>query len=182
MNKLLLAFVLFLTACSANIPDKSREISDFIPREKVEAKNPAKFDWVTENFPKNCRWEKLDRIIDGDTIYTTTEKVRLIGINTPEIKSPFTEEEPGGPEAKEKIRGILADTKKVCLIHDKIGDKIDKYGRSLDYVFTEDGTDVNAEMLKTGFARWYSRFPYERKAEFKAYQNLAKSNNLELWK
>ena len=173
---------LFLTACSSGLPDKSREISDFVPPEKVVVENPANFDWVKENFPQNCRWETLDRVIDGDTIYTTEHKVRLIGIDTPEVKSPFREEEPGGKEASEKTREILKNTKKVCLIHDKIGDKTDKYGRSLDYVFLEDGTDLNAELVKTGFARWYSRFPYERKLEFREYQNLAKKKKVGLWR
>jgi micrococcal nuclease len=182
MKKLLSISILFLTACSFGLPDKSREISDFVPQEKIVVQNPAKFDWVAENYPAECRWEKLLSIIDGDTIKTAKSgKIRLIGINTPEVKSPYTEEQPGGKEATIKIRGILANSEKVCLIHDEIGDQTDKYGRSLDYVFTEDGTDINAEMVRTGFARWYSRFPYERKLEFKEYQNSAKKAGIGLW-
>ena len=182
MKKILLAFIIFLTGCSSGLPDKSREISDFVPQERVEQKNPANFDWASENFPQNCRWEKFSRVIDGDTIVTAKSgKIRLIGIDTPEIQSPFTDEEPGGQEASEKTREILQNAKKVCLIHDQIGDQTDKYGRSLDYVFTEDGIDLNAELVKTGFARWYSRFSYERKAEFKAYQDQAKKTSVGLW-
>lgn len=182
MNKILLITVIILGGCSATLPSKSREISDYIPQEKITEEIPANFNYVKDNFPKNCRWEKLERAIDGDTIVTgKSGKIRLIGINTPEVKSPYTEEERGGPEASAKIRNILQDVKKVCLIHDKIGDQVDKYGRSLDYVFLEDGTDINAEMVRTGFARWYPRFPYERKAEFKKYQTEAKEKKLELW-
>ena len=174
--------MLILSACTSTLPDKSREISDFVPQEKVLLQNPANFDWAAKNFPDKCRWEKIISIIDGDTIKTATSgKIRLIGIDTPELNSPYTDEEPGGKEATEKIRGILADSKKVCLIHDEIGDKTDRYGRSLDYVFSEDGTDINAEMVRTGFARWYSRFPYERKWEFKEYQDSAKKENLGVW-
>lgn len=182
INKVFLFLILFLTACSAGLPDKSREISDFIPQEKIVVQNSANFGWADENYPDECRWEKLVSIIDGDTIKTAKSgKIRLIGINTPEVKSPYTEEEPGGKEATAKIRGILENEKTVCLIRDEIGDKTDRYGRSLDYVFTEDGIDINAEMVKTGFARWYSRFPYERKWEFKEYQDSAKLDGVGLW-
>lgn len=181
MNKLLLAFVLLLTACSATLPSKSREISDFIPREKTEEIILADFTYAEKNFPKNCRWEELKRVVDGDTIHTTKNKIRMIGIDTPEIQSPYTDPERGGKEASTKLREILDGAEKVCLIHDRIGDTTDKYGRSLDYVFTEDGLDLNAEMVKTGHARWYSRFPYERKGEFKHYQQDAKDASLGLW-
>ena len=184
MKNIFLLSVIFLIACTSNLPSKSREISDFIPKEKLKIvytiEEGKKF--VKENFPKNCRWEKLERVVDGDTIVTKKSgKIRLIGINTPEVKSPFTEEEPGGKEASAKIRGILTSVEEVCLIHDPIGDQIDKYGRSLDYVFLHDGTDINAEMIKTGHARWYPPFPYSRKGEFKIYQNSAKKAEVGLW-
>lgn len=179
-----LGLSLVLISCSNSLPDYSRKISSFVPDlEKTDSLNYSDFQWAKEKYPNECRWEKLVRIIDGDTIVTEKSgKIRLIGIDTPEIKSPFTEEEPGGKEATVKIREILADSEKVCLIHDEIGDQTDKYGRSLDYVFSENGLDINAEMLKNGFARWYPRFPYERKKEFQSYQNFAENKKVGLWK
>ncbi len=181
----LLIMLFLLTACSSVLPSKSREISEFIPAEKKvwqTTKNDGE-EFVKNSFPEKCFWDQLEKIIDGDTIITSKKgKIRLIGINTPEIKSPYTEEQPGGAEASQKIREILGKIEKVCLLTDPIGDQIDKYDRFLAYVFLADGTDLNAEMLKSGWARWYSRFPYLRKAEFKVYQAQAQQNKVGLWK
>jgi len=140
------------------------------------------FEFVKENFPKECRWESLVRVVDGDTIIVNrNERVRFIGIDTPEVKDPRKPIERFGPEASGKTKSFLNGAGKVCLISDGIGDGIDKYGRTLAYIFTEDGLDVNAELLHSGFAKGYLYFPFERKEEFACYHKQAKESGVGMW-
>ncbi|WBL43012.1 thermonuclease family protein [Algoriphagus halophytocola] len=65
-----------------------------------------------------------------------TEKIRLIGVDMPEVKREgLTEEEPGGKEASEYVKHLLKG-KKVLLEYDV--QKYDRYGRTLAYVYLED--------------------------------------------
>jgi micrococcal nuclease len=90
------------------------------------------------------------RVYDGDTIQLGNGMhVRYIGINAPEIAHQDTPEEPFGPEAlafNEKI--VLSKTVRIQ------GDQeaSDQYGRRLAYVFLQDGTFVNQEMVRNGLS------------------------------
>lgn len=97
-------------------------------------------------------------VIDGDTIVVgNNEKVRYIGIDTPEIlhpkKGPETYEYLA-KEAMEFNRGLVLN-KWVRLEFDV--EKRDKYNRLLAYVFKDD-VFVNAELVKEGYASVYT-FP-----------------------
>ena len=106
-------------------------------------------NWISRNFPQNCHWKPLSRVVDGDTLKCGEERVRLLGVDTPETKKEGTPVQPFGLEASKFTKDILADDAQVCLIFDTIGDKVDKYDRLLAYVFDEDGNDINGELLKT---------------------------------
>jgi len=87
----------------------------------------------------------VSRVIDGDTIELTNGiTIRYIGINTPEVGQP------GAEEATEANRALV-EGKKVRLEYDV--QKQDKYGRTLAYVYLEDGIFVNAELVKQGYAQ-----------------------------
>ncbi len=94
------------------------------------------------------------RLIDGDTIqvcciFGDREKVRYIGINTPETKHPTKGVEHFGKEASEANRRLVEE-KTVRLEFDL--QQFDKYGRTLAYVYLEDGTFVNAWLVEHGYA------------------------------
>jgi micrococcal nuclease len=93
------------------------------------------------------------RIVDGDTIQVRIadrlERVRYIGMNTPEIHHPRKGEEPGGREASEVNRELVAG-KQVRLELDV--QERDRYGRLLAYVWVGD-TMVNAELVRRGYAQ-----------------------------
>ncbi len=87
----------------------------------------------------------MTRIIDGDTFETETgEKVRLIGINAPEISDIF------GQEAKQYLSDLI-ENKIVELQSDNISNDRDRYQRLLRYVIL-DGVDINKKMVSDGFA------------------------------
>ncbi len=77
-------------------------------------------------------------------------KVRYIGINTPETKHPTKGVERYGKEASEANRKLV-DGNTVSLKFDV--EQRDRYGRLLAYVYLEDGTLVNAWLLKYDFAQ-----------------------------
>ncbi len=94
------------------------------------------------------------RVIDGNTIqvccvFGDRVKVRYIGVDTPETHHPMRGVEPYGMEAAEANRKLV-DGKKVRLEFDV--EQFDKYGRTLAYVYLEDGTFVNAWLVKNGYA------------------------------
>jgi len=92
----------------------------------------------------------VEKVFDGDTILLENgQKVRLLGINTPEVAGPNKDAESGGETAKAWLKQKL-DRKKVRLEIDL--EKQDKYRRTLAYVFTDDKQHINLELVKQGLA------------------------------
>jgi len=92
-------------------------------------------------------------VVDGDTIHVRVggrvEKVRYIGVNTPEVHHPTKGEEPGGREAA-RLNRELVEGKQVRLELDV--QERDRYGRLLAYVWV-DGMMINAELVRRGYAQ-----------------------------
>lgn len=93
---------------------------------------------------------RVKKVYDGDTILLTNgTKVRLLGINTPEVETRNKSAQPLGEEAKQWLEKALLG-KKVFLIKDS--EKKDKYGRTLAYVFNEERRHINLELVEIGLA------------------------------
>jgi micrococcal nuclease len=97
---------------------------------------------------------EVERVVDGDTIVVRldgrSERVRYIGIDTPETHHPDKPVQRFGPEATEANRRLV-EGRTVLLELDV--EPRDKYGRLLAYVYLEDGTFVNASLVEDGYAR-----------------------------
>jgi micrococcal nuclease len=122
------------------------------------------------------------RVVDGDTIHVRigprTERVRYIGINTPEIHHPRRGAEPGGREAAE-VNRELVDKREVRLELDV--QSHDRYGRVLAYVWREDRM-VNAELVRLGYAQVMTVPPNVRhQALFRALEREARQAGRGLW-
>jgi micrococcal nuclease len=134
------------------------------------------------------------RVVDGDTFeLDTKEKVRLLGIDTPEkYESKKLEKDAGasgmdkktikklGQLASEYAKGLV-EGKKVRLERDPTNDDKDRYGRLLRYVYLEDETCVNAKIIEDGYAQVYEQFPITKMDEFRKLQREARENNRGLW-
>ena len=124
-------------------------------------------------------------VVDGDTIIVRIgfqkELVRLLGIDTPEVQSPYTKEECFGKEASEKPKSLL-EKQSVYLLKDAQSQDRDKYQRLLRYVFLEDGTFVNAKLLREGYATAYIIEPIEFGSYFEKLNHEAKEAKKGLWK
>lgn len=128
----------------------------------------------------------VTKIVDGDTFWVDngTEKglkIRFIGIDAPESRRMFNKEIGYyGKEAKLYLTELLSN-KKVKLVEDI--DPLDQYGRTLSYVYLEDGTFVNAELIKNGFAVLMTVPPNVEFADYFAkLQKHARLNKRGLWK
>ena len=123
------------------------------------------------------------RIVDGDTIRVElggrTERVRYIGVNTPEIHHPTRGEEPGGRAAAEQNRSLVAG-KRVRLELDV--QERDRYGRLLAYVWVGD-LMINAELVRRGYAQVMTVPPNVRyQALFVKLQRDAREAGRGLWR
>lgn len=99
-------------------------------------------------------------VIDGDTILLNTgTKVRLLGIDTPEIDYRSGKAEPFAYQAKARLER-LTDRKQIRLEYDQ--EKTDQYGRTLAHVYTKDGLWLNKTLIEEGFAHVYT-FPKNTK-------------------
>lgn len=126
-------------------------------------------------------------VFDGDTIQvrigTREIIVRLIGVDTPETGRPETPVQFYGPEATDFTRKTLLG-KQVMLYFehpDRHGGSVDAYGRTLAYVFTADGKNFNLELIRLGFARAYTKYPFRYQKEFLAAEQAARTAGIGIW-
>lgn len=93
------------------------------------------------------------RIVDGDTIVVDgDEKIRLIGIDTPETKDPRKPVECFGREASAFIESLIPAGTAVRLAYDV--ERTDRYDRTLAYIYRlTDGLFVNLELAEQGYAQ-----------------------------
>ncbi|NJD08262.1 MAG: DUF4124 domain-containing protein [Methylococcaceae bacterium] len=115
--------------------------------EKLPLREPSP---PTANTATGAGWVRVKKVYDGDTIILENgERVRLLGLNTPEIAGSYRDEEPGGPQARDWLSGKIAGLR-VRLETD--AESKDRYGRTLAHVFTADGTHINLALVKAGLA------------------------------
>jgi micrococcal nuclease len=91
---------------------------------------------------------RVDRVTDGDTLWLTgIGKVRLIGIDTPEV---YGETECYGHEASAFAKRLLPPGRRVR--YEMGVEKRDRYGRALAYVWLDDGRFLNRVLVEQGYA------------------------------
>lgn len=122
----------------------------------------------------------IARVVDGDTVELSTgEKVRLIGVDTPETVKPNHPVEPYGKEASDFSKKLLTG-QTVTLKFDV--EPYDKYKRLLAYMYLQDGTFVNEKLVREGYARIMTIPPNVAHADlFLEAEREARENNRGLW-
>ena len=113
---------------------------------------------------------KVISIHDGDTITIlqnkTQIKVRLFGIDAPELKQPY------GKKSKQFLANLIAGE---VVEVDENGK--DRYKRMIGTVYLN-GADINAQMVENGYAWAYRKFS----KKYTAHESKAKSQRLGLWR
>ncbi len=127
----------------------------------------------------------VTRVVDGDTVVVGEDKVRLIGIDAPEIgwvdrgSSIVDKNECFAEEAKEKLKELV-ESKEVRL--EKDVSEMDKYDRLLRYVYVGE-ENINEVLVREGFAK-LATYPPDMKyyVKLKEAQRVAKENKWGLWR
>lgn len=129
---------------------------------------------------------RVESVADGDTIRVLLHgeriSIRLIGVDAPELSDHFDHTAPPQPFAREAAdftRGRLRG-REVELEYER-GDRRDRYGRTLAYVFLADGTFFNRELVREGYARAYTRYPFRFREQFLADEAAARQAARGLW-
>lgn len=108
---------------------------------------------VTTNQADAAEWMRIRWVNDGDTVVLADGRhLRYLGINTPEIDYKRHQAEPYAYAAR-RFNRKMVDDNKIRLEFEK--KKTDRYGRLLAYVFLEDKTFVNRELLARGYGYFY---------------------------
>lgn len=207
MRILILISLFFLSACSVNqeqansinqkITNFSKKSSNVVatssvggvlinsPAENESFESKKLINSAKAETNQSETYYSVVKVVDGDTINVDidgkVEKIRLIGINTPETVDPRKPVECFGREASQKAYDWL-DGRKVSLEQDVTQENADRYGRLLRYVKRDDGLFYNLEIIKQGYAYEYTyKVPYKYQNQFKTAEANARANKFGLW-
>lgn len=134
------------------VQDEDREWYSYFPDAPDFVNERFIERWVVEP-PSTTGTVPVARVVDGDTIdvtiWTETRRVRLLLVDTPEVRPA----ECYGPEASAYVTSLLPEGSAVRLERD-VRDK-DAFGRLLRYVYLADGRVLNELLIEGGYARIY---------------------------
>ncbi len=185
IHKVFLPLILILVLLTASwVGSQHSGIQSSNPAKTVSLPGAEPNSKCPGGFPA-CDLVKVTRVIDGDTFVTnTSERVRLVGVDTPETVKPNTPAQCYGKEASSFSKKTLSG-REVWLTY-KADEHTDKYGRTLAYVWL----DVEGEgkldlfdlvLIEQGYGRAYTRFLFEFKNEFVEAKSRAKEAKSGLW-
>lgn len=122
---------------------------------------------------------------DGDTITVEMdgkeERIRMIGVDTPETKDPRKPVQCFGRAASAFTKNLIG-SQPVRLEADPLSSNRDRYDRLLRHVYLPGGRLVQAEIIREGYGFAYVSFPFTKSDEFKKLETEAKENSRGLWK
>ncbi|MDU1761146.1 MAG: thermonuclease family protein [Enterococcus faecalis] len=175
---LLLAVATFLLSGCTNVEQKAQDFVQELEQDVYE----GFFQTISndQRIPAD-----FVRHVDGDTTVLKIEgkeqKVRFLLIDTPETVKPNTKVQPFGLEASKRTKELLSTTAEITFEYDQ-GDKKDRYGRALGYIFV-DGTLLQKTLVREGLARVaYVKEPNTKYLlELEEAQEKVKNESLGIW-
>lgn len=167
MRLIVCLLVVLLVACSSAASQPTVTVADYPP------------------LPADLVRARVVRVVDGDTVDVRldgrVERVRLIGINTPESVDPRRPAECFGVEAAASARAMLDGQVALLEADPSQGDR-DPNGRLLRYLWLADGRLVNLEQIAQGYAFEYTyAAPYRYQDQFRAAERTARAAEAGLW-
>lgn len=141
--------------------------------------------WADDCTPgKPLTWVKATYATSGDSLVIQGQRVRLIGIKAPQIPRTYKFNTPGQPLAEEAqtfLNKLLANNQlEVGVEYDQ--ESVDNRGRQMVHLFLRDGTNINAEILKSGFALAQPEAVNTLHQQcYFAAEKVARDNRYQLW-
>ncbi|WP_260451332.1 thermonuclease family protein [Listeria booriae] len=182
MKKLIMSLAVVAIVGISTFVHANPDITSIFQKDSQEKATAA----ATITMPENTVPVTLDRVIDGDTLSikfegdSTSKKLRLLLVDTPESVKPGVAVQPYAKEASNYMKTLMQGAK-LQLEYDE-GGATDKYGRILAYLYA-DGKNVNEIMVRKGFARVaYIYKPNTRYVkQLQEAQSKAKQEKLNIW-
>ncbi len=133
------------------------------------------------------QYARITSVADGDTVNVRLgtgayRRVRLLGIDTPEVYGPVVE--CGGPAASAAMKRMLPAGTYVKLVSDTSQARVDRYGRLLRYVTRHsDGRELNRAQVALGNATVYvyNGVPFKRTRDYRAAEASARAAHRGIW-
>lgn len=129
---------------------------------------------------------RVNYVYDGDTLQLESgRKIRLIGIDTPEVFSRKyqipTDIKQQGLQARDALQALLnQSSRRVQLAYGQ--EPQDRYGRTLAHVFLPDGTNLQAELIARGHAIAFTTPPNDRMSDcYRTQEQGARQQQLGIW-
>ncbi|HEY4513751.1 MAG TPA: thermonuclease family protein [Candidatus Paceibacterota bacterium] len=176
--------VLFLIALGAPKKEQPSTVQQEFP---IASETQVQQTAATISFSgvQNEKYYQVVKVIDGDTVVLSVDgkniTVRLIGLDTPETSDPRKPVQCFGKEASQKAEAILRG-QNVRIEFDPTQGSLDKYGRTLAYIFLSDGRLFNKLMIEGGYGHEYTyNLPYKYQKEFREAEYDARENKRGLW-
>lgn len=186
-NTVLLADLILEQSKGIKTQTVAKTVPQVIPEVIVIPETATASSLVQQTNQKNETAEdahSVYSVVDGDTIRVLIEgkpeSVRLLSIDTPETKDPRKPVQCFGDAATKKMVELVSG-KLVKLTSDTLQPNRDKYKRLLRYVYLEDGTFVNAEMVYQGYAFAYTKYITDKNDEMMTLEKEAREANRGLW-
>src|SRR3990172_8750190 len=186
---LIWGFILVFLALTGQDWLSGDDMGDFSQGIYSVSKTPTPLTPISTSTPPRVESLIVTRVVDGDTIVVlingVSEKVRLIGVDTPETVDPRKAVQCFEKEASMFAEDLLLNNA-VRLEADASQDNRDKYGRLLRYVFLENGSTnnmlINKEIISEGYGHEYTyRIPYKYQNDFKNAEQIAREAQKGLW-
>ncbi|MEN3010302.1 MAG: metal-dependent hydrolase [Candidatus Bipolaricaulaceae bacterium] len=179
-----------------SVTDEVKVVLTVVPRTAASAASAplpeilAIYQTLPELPPTHGELAWVLRAVDGDTLELNYQgqkrNTRLVGVDTPETKDPRKPVQCYGPEAARYTSTTLPKGTEVRLTYNPLGDRQDKYGRLLVYLWVQLDSDepfelFNAALVRLGYARVYPFFPFDRLEEFRKLEAAARQERRGLW-
>ncbi|MHC4876317.1 MAG: thermonuclease family protein [Planctomycetota bacterium] len=169
----LLVAAFLLRASGVLPPEVARVIDRYLPSELRKA--------IPQRTVSDADGTYLvERVVDGDTLVLANgDRVRLIGVDTPETKHPTKPVEAFGPEASAFTRKSV-EGQSVTLKFDR--EKYDRYQRVLAYVYRDDWC-LNEGLIRAGLSECVTKYPFDStmKARFREAEDEARRARRGIW-
>ena len=175
---LLLAVATFLLSGCTNVEQKAQDFVKEIQQDVYEGffQTISNDQRIPADFVRHVAGDTTVLKIEGKE-----QKVRFLLIDTPETVKPNTKVQPFGLEASKRTKELLSTAAEITFEYDQ-GDKKDRYGRALGYIFV-DGTLLQKTLVREGLARVaYVKEPNTKYLlELEEAQEKVKNESLGIW-